>query len=253
MVFSLSPEAISYQDLHVENAQLCNSDEQLIVKGLKAEFIKELLDNRMISSVSFSKDKNYVSLTFESFSILNLFKNQGKLFELLLYYKLKNSGFFSDVQTGVKISWNSDILTLEELMHDYIDHSGKYGYNNFVKAFKAARSRLFSVQNNIGIANEIDIVMTNGMTPIFISCKTSKSVGNGELYEIASIAEHFHAKAVLAVTKDLEKESNNLLFLRAKQMGVSLIGFETIFNQNRFERAIKKLSLGQTVFGKEES
>ena len=253
LVFSLSPEAISYQDLHVENAQLCNSDEQLIVKGLKAEFIKELLDNRMISSVSFSKDKNYVSLTFESFSILNLFKNQGKLFELLLYYKLKNSGFFSDVQTGVKISWNSDILTLEELMHDYIDHSGKYGYNNFVKAFKAARSRLFSVQNNIGIANEIDIVMTNGMTPIFISCKTSKSVGNGELYEIASIAEHFHAKAVLAVTKDLEKESNNLLFLRAKQMGVSLIGFETIFNQNRFERAIKKLSLGQTVFGKEES
>lgn len=251
--FSLSDEAITYQDLHVKNAQLCNSDEQEIVKELKVGFINELLEKEMIQSVSFSDDKDYVSLTFESFSMLSLFKNQGKLFELLLYYKLKNSGFFNDVQTGVKISWNSNNITLEDLISEYIGSSGKYGYNNYIKAFRTARNQLSSLQNNVGIANEIDIVLTNGMVPIFISCKTSKSVGNGELYEIASIAEHFHAKPVLAVTKDLERESCNLLLLRAKQMGVSLIGFETIFDQNRFERAIKKLSQGHSVFGKEES
>ena len=183
--------------------------------------------------------------------MLSLFKNQGKLFELLLYYKLKNSGLFSDIQTGVKISWSNNNTTLEDLVLRNINTNGHYGYNNYLRSFKRARNQFFSLQNDIGIANEIDIVITNGMTPIFISCKTSKSVGNGELYEIASIAEHFHAKPVLAVTKDLVRDSNNLLLLRAKQMGVSLIGFETIFDSVRFNKATQQLAHGKTVFGPE--
>ena len=168
-----------------------------------------------------------------------------------MYYKLKNCGYFSDVQTGVKISWSSNHLTLEDLVADIIECSGTYGYNNYLESFKKARNDFFYMQYNIGTANEIDIVLTNGMIPTFISCKTSKSVGNGELYEIASIAEHFHAKPVLAVTKDLERESSNLLLLRAKQMGVSLIGFETIFDTDRFIYAIKQLAQGENVFGTE--
>lgn len=249
--FSLSQEAIEVQDLHVEKAQLCNSDEQTRIKELKVGFIKELKEKGMIHSVSFSNDKDYVTLTFDNFSILSLFKNQGKLFELILYYKLKNCGYFSDVQTGVKISWSSKNLTLEDLVADIIERSGTYGYNNYLESFKKARNDFFYTQYNIGTANEIDIVLTNGMIPTFISCKTSKSVGNGELYEIASIAEHFHAKPVLAVTKDLERESSNLLLLRAKQMGVSLIGFETIFDTDRFIYAIKQLAQGENVFGTE--
>lgn len=249
--FSLSQEAIGVQDLHVEKAQLCNPDEQTRIKELKVGFIKELKEKGIIHSVSFSNDKDYVTLTFDNFSILSLFKNQGKLFELILYYKLKNCGYFSDVQTGVKISWSSNNLTLEDLVADIIECSGTYGYNNYLESFKKARNDFFYMQYNIGTANEIDIVLTNGMIPTFISCKTSKSVGNGELYEIASIAEHFHAKPVLAVTKDLERESSNLLLLRAKQMGVSLIGFETIFDNERFNYALKNFAQGKTVFGTE--
>ena len=249
--FSLSQEAIGFQDLHVDKAQLCNSDEQTRIKELKVGFINELKDKGIIHSVSFLNNMDYVTLTFDNFSMLNLFKNQGKLFELILYYKLKNCGYFSDVQTGVKISWDSNNLTLEDLVADNVECSGAYGYNNYLKSFKKARDKFFSMQNDIGTTNEIDIVLTTGMIPTFISCKTSKSVGNGELYEIASIAEHFHAKPVLAVTKDLERESSNLLMLRAKQMGVSLIGFETIFNEKRMQKTIKCLSEGKTVFGTE--
>ena len=101
------------------------------------------------------------------------------------------------------------------------------------------------------MANEIDVVLMSGMQPIFISCKTGKTVGKEELYEISSLAEHFHAKAVLAVTKNLDNESKSLLLLRAKQMGVSLIGFETIFDKKRIDYALKQLSEGKTVFGTE--
>ena len=244
-------EAIGYMDLQVKRAQLCNKDENPTIKKLKIDFINELVDKNIIHTVSFSDDKDYVSLIFSNFSVQSLFKNQGKLFELLLYYKLKSSGYFNDVQTGVKVLWTNKTRSLEELIVNYINESRKHGYNNYCKAYKEARNQLFNLQNDIGISNEIDIILTIGMMPVFISCKTSKTIGKEELYEISSIAEHFHAKPVLAVTKDLNKDTNNLLLLRAKQMGVSLIGFETIFDENRLDLAMKQLSEGNTIFGTE--
>ena len=90
-----------------------------------------------------------------------------------------------------------------------------------------------------GTHNEIDVILTQGMKALFVSCKNG-DVGDGEIYKLCAVAEAFgstYAKKMLIVA-DLENEES--LEQRAKDMGVSLVknaakihkdGWEYIFKE----------------------
>lgn len=74
--------------------------------------------------------------------------------------------------------------------------------------------------------NEIDIMLTRGLVPVFISCKNG-AVKEDELYKLNTVALRFggiYAKKVL-VAAGIPKEGDSLRFFkqRAEDMGITLI------------------------------
>lgn len=73
--------------------------------------------------------------------------------------------------------------------------------------------------------NEVDVILTRGMIPIFISCKNG-SVGEDELYKLAAVAHRFggrFAKKVLAATGLSGNAQRDAYFTRrASEMGIAV-------------------------------
>lgn len=71
--------------------------------------------------------------------------------------------------------------------------------------------------------NEVDVILTRGMIPIFISCKNG-GVGEDELYKLAAVAHRFggrFAKKVLAATGLSGNAQRDAYFTRrASEMGI---------------------------------
>lgn len=115
-----------------------------------------------------------------------LYQKGGNLLELLTCLAVEDSGRFGDCCTGLKLDW---------------DDRGAHG---FVDPF-----------------NELDVVMTRGYIPYFVSCKNTE-VENDYLYEIMTMTRHFggaYAVPVLVSTV----ENSKALHVRAEEMGIVLI------------------------------
>lgn len=103
--------------------------------------------------------------------------------------------FFRDCQTSVNIDW------------DGVVHPA---------AKKAFETR-----------NEVDLILTRGTTPLFVSCKNG-DVDEQELYKLHAVASHFggpQVKKMLIVTDlEMKKISTELSFTqRAQDMGICLV------------------------------
>ena len=228
---------------------LLDSSENEKIKYDKKGFVLDLEKYGMIHSVRFSQDRQKISFIFKDEKIQQLFKTQGKIFELIIYHEIKNSGLFDDVQTSVMISWETDVKGFDQLFRDRMAEAGGLGYAFFKSEQKKLKDESFDGTALASTDNEIDVVMMLGMKPIFISCKTGKKGWNDWLNEISSLSTHFHAQPVLAVLKNLDLPTSNSFVSRAKKIGVSLIGIETISDSARFSEAIKQIAEGRTVYG----
>lgn len=215
----------------------------------KRGFVSDLRKYGMIHSVRYSADQRKVSFTFKDDKIQQLFRTQGKIFELILYHGMKSSGLFDDVQTSVQIVWETTGKPFDMMLRQRIEESGGFGYACYKKALEALKDD--SINGNVQAAtdNEIDVVLMRGMRPVFISCKTGKKGWNDWLNEISSISAHFHAQPALAVLKDLDQPAAGGFVARARKMGVSLLGIETISDPARFGYAIREIAAGRAVFG----
>ena len=149
----------------------------------------------------------------------SLLDKSGELFELYVYYKMKYSNLFSDVQTGVEIIYD-------------IERTGE-------------------IAKNQPHDNEIDVIAFNGFIPVLVSCKSivdynNDSSGNKAIYEIASEARQFNGIPVLAVSRTLsgsEKEDINAgadkLIKRAKVCGVHLLDANILCDETKFNKAME--------------
>lgn len=236
-------------NIKASDASLCDSLENARLKADKRSFVEELSKYGMIHSVSFSSDMKKVSFCFKDDKIQHLFKTQGKIFELIIYQGFRNSGLFDDVQTSVQIAWETNSKSFEMLLLERLSSSDEFGYEHYKKQIDILRDETFSGKVMISTDNEIDVVVMLGMHPIFISCKTGKKGCNDWLNEISSISSHFHAQPVLAVMKNLDSAASNAFVSRARKMGVSLIGTETVSDPRRFTKAIREIADGKAVFG----
>ena len=134
-------------------------------------------------------DGENVSFRFKNGFIKELLTTVGMCLELYIYMCAKKSGYYDDVEMSVVFDWDGVIHT---------------SYNDTV--------------------NEIDVVMTKGLSSAFVSCKSARP-DTRDLYEISYLASRFggrHATAVLATAADLSGDSW-ANYMRARDMGITVI------------------------------
>ena len=240
---------ITLSGIRAVDVSLIDPSENEKSKNEKRGFVADLRRHQLIHSVQYSADQQKVSFTFKDDRIQQLFRTQGKIFELILYHGMKSSGLFDDVQTSVQIVWENTGTPFEVLLRDRLNAADDFGYSYYKKALDILKDDSLNGAVQAGTDNELDVVLMRGMRPVFISCKTGKKGCNDWLNEISSVAGHFHAQPVLAVLKDLDQTAASGFVARARKMGVSLIGIETISKPERFARAIRAIAAGDTICG----
>ncbi len=130
-------------------------------------------------------DAQYTRFTYKDELIRDCLLDAGCLLELHTYYMFRNTGKYSDCRVGVHIDWDGII-------------------NNY----------------EVDVENEIDVMLLEGKTPVFISCKNGK-VNQMALYELDAVAGRFggkYVKKVLAATQQI----NVGYVKRAEEMDISI-------------------------------
>ncbi|MBQ7774590.1 MAG: DUF1887 family protein [Lachnospiraceae bacterium] len=130
-------------------------------------------------------DGQYISFEYKSDMIRDCLLDAGCLLELHTYYERRNTGKYSDCRVGVHIDWDGIINSYE-----------------------------------VDVENEIDVMLLEGKTPVFISCKNGK-VNQMALYELDAVAGRFGGKYVkkeLAATQQISQG----YVKRAEEMGIKI-------------------------------
>lgn len=163
----------------------------------------------------YRKNGNKIFFRFKNSQIKRCILKSGNALELLCYKLcreiIKEEKITGDARVGVMVDWDGVI-------------------NEDVNAGRDTR-------------NEIDVFLTNGHTPIFISCKNG-SVSKEALYELQAVGDRFggqYAKKILLTTY-INRNNNARKFIiqRAKDMNIAIIeGIDKI----SIEEIKKKLAL----------
>lgn len=223
----------------VRNVPILKPEETEAHRKVKLKFLQELLQRGYIKNLSVNADDT-ASFAFKDEAIMHLMKIQGAVFELVVYYLMRESGQFDDVETGVKIAWDTEDTLPEQMLMEATGASKTFGYSVYIKA----RTELFQRMEFRGgqsVKNEIDIIALKGMNAIMVSCKTSDSGNIQWIYEIKAVSEHFQSTGVLALVTDYTNKSKTAFMERAKQMGVRLWGTETLWEKERLCKDIVKM------------
>ena len=130
-------------------------------------------------------DAQLICFEYKSEMIRECLLDAGCLLELHTYYERRNTGKYADCRVGVHIDWDGVINSFE-----------------------------------VDVENEIDVMLLEGKTPIFISCKNGK-VNQMALYELDAVAGRFGGKYVkkeLAATQEI----NVGYIKRAEEMDITI-------------------------------
>lgn len=184
------------------------SDERFC--GIAKSFLGILKSKSIISNYTEVDDRKNISFQIIDNDFYRFISDKGgNIFEMLVYYKLLHTCIFGDVRTGVGFQWKSG--------------------------------------GSEPISNEIDVIATNGVDLVLVSCKTSPQIYNSYIYEIASEAASFGGIAVLATSQDLSSQNNcnHNAVVRAKAMNVALIDQHILRNEELLKHAIKLILSGK--------
>lgn len=171
------------------------------------EIMRRLEKLGAVKSLHLSEKR--IDFSFFSHRLANLLVNEGVWLELKVYMTAKQMPCFSDSQTGVKFIWDIPCgeKTLSRLLSDSVPR------------------------------NEVDAVLSRGLKPVFISCKT-RAPFNEDLNELYAVKEKFggdFASAIIVTTKKVDRDSP--IYERAQALGIGVID----------ERAFEKGSLSEKL------
>ncbi len=116
------------------------------------EALRDLEKIRMICELQIVPDER-VSFCFRDSQIRAWLRDVGSVLELYVYKACLDSGLFHDVRTSAVVDWNGD-------------------------------------DRNHPVSNELDVMCTRGITPVFISCKTC-AIRTEALNELAILRDRF--------------------------------------------------------------
>ncbi|MBR6513385.1 MAG: DUF1887 family protein [Clostridia bacterium] len=166
----------------------------------------------------YKETDSYISYRYKNHQVKRCLGKAGQALEMKIYSVArsvcdsKGNTVYDDVMNGVCIDWDGDDLEKGE---------------------------------SIVVENEIDVMMTKGVVPVFISCKNGQ-VEVDELYKLNTVAGRFggdYAKKVLVVTS-LERggaRNSELFCERAASMGIRVIENIHHMRPGELERVIKNL------------
>ena len=177
------------------------------VKGERAARISAPEDAlRDLVAIGFLSDleivpEESVSFRFRDAQIRTWLRDVGSVLELYIYKACLDTGLFQDVITSAVVDW---------------DGSGR--------------------QN--AVTNELDVMCTRGITPVFISCKTC-DVKTEALNELAILRDRFGGKDSRAIiaTSGVATKNRAPMRRRAAQLGIEVIEWDDL----RFDRLVAKL------------
>lgn len=201
-------------------------------RKVKLAFLQDLLQRRYIENLQINTENDTVAFAFRDSATMRLMKTQGLIFELIVYYLMRESGKYDDVETGVKIAWDAEDIPQEQQLIEMLDRKGPscFGYSEYVKA-RGEVIKQAIISESESVKNEIDIIALSGMNATMVSCKTSDNDNMQWVYEIRAVSDHFQSKGVLAVSSDYRNKSRAAFMERANQMNVTLWGTDTLWNQ----------------------
>lgn len=145
--------------------------------------LRALEQIRLISGLQIVPEES-VSFCFRDFQIRSWLRDVGSVLELYVYKACLDSGIFSDVRTSAVVDWNGD------------------------------------VKGNT-VSNELDVMCTRGITPVFISCKTCM-IRTEALNELAILRDRFGgemARAAIVTAESAGASARN----RAAELNIRVI------------------------------
>ncbi len=159
-----------------------------------------------ISDLSVDRNKG-VSFSFRDAQIRTWMRDIGSVLELYVYKACIDTGIFNDVRTSAVVYWE--------------------GYDS---------------RTENAVSNELDVMCTRGVTPVFISCKTG-SVQTEALNELAILRDRFGSNIAKAAIVTAER-GGGAMRNRAEELGISVIDINDL-SAGRTSDRIKKLALSK--------
>lgn len=159
-------------------------------------FLEELQRIGMLYDLEYEPGVT-VSFRFKDEQVRAWLRDVGSVLELYMYKACIDAGIFSDVISSAVVDWD-----------------GTVGHES--------------------VSNEIDVVASKDVIPLFISCKACE-VRTEAINELSVLAERFGgrgAKAAIATTKYCNGAARH----RAAQLGISIIDMEEMQSGRAAER-----------------
>ena len=128
----------------------------------------------------------------------------GNIFEMYAYYIALSTGKYIDCCVGVNVDWDGIVEDKPEEVN-----------------------------------NEVDLVLSDGRRPVFISCKNTE-VKNECVYEIDTVARYYGGKYAKPVIFSSVK-AKPAIINRAKESEIILIDNISDMTENEFRATIKEL------------
>ena len=142
-----------------------------------------------------------VSFRFRDGQIRAWLRDVGSVLELYVYKACLDTGLFQDVRTSAVVDWEGD-----------------------------NRGR--------AVSNELDVMCTRGVTPVFISCKTC-DVKTEALNELAILRDRFGGKMARAAIVTAER-GGTAMRNRASELGIMVIDLNDLM-AGRIDKRLKSL------------
>ena len=151
-----------------------------------AAALRDLQQAELIRNVK--TEDGQVEFTFRDAVIRKWLRDVGSALEMYTYKACLDSGLFDDVRVSAVVDWNSG----------------------------TAREN--------SVTNELDVVATRGVKPVFISCKTG-TVQTEALNELAILRDRFGSKVARAAIVTCERggKSASSTRHRAQELGIDVI------------------------------
>ncbi len=146
-----------------------------------------------------------ISFSFKNSTIKKYMTDFGTWLELYTYLSLKKEKIFDDVRLSVRMYWNVENQTLND------------------------------------VTNEIDVTFFSGIHPVFVSCKLSEPTSEA-LQELSVYPNYFggrYSRCILVTLGTIKKE-RSYIFRRARDMKIDLIDGKSIKN-GEFINKIKEV------------
>ena len=163
--------------------------------------LKDLEKLGFLSDLKIARGER-VSLKFRDLQVRAWLRDIGSVLETYVYKCCIDTGAFNDVCTSVVVDWEGD-------------------------------------RKRVGVTNELDVMTTRGVMPVFISCKTG-DIKTEALNELAVLRDRFGGKIARAAIVSANK-CQLINRHRATELGIDVIDSEDI-RKGRLTKMLLNLS-----------